>query len=152
MTNPILNPAAVLEMSRRIRTTREKAFEAWTDPAQLRKWFAVAEGFTTPIAEVDLKVGGRYRLGMKAPGDNPLLVVGGVYREIARPTRLVFTWRWESPDPDEPETLVTVDFHERDGITEVQLRHELFENAAQRDRHGEGWTGCFDQLERLFAE
>jgi len=152
MTNPILNPAIVLEMSRRIRTTREKAFEAWTNPSQLKRWFAVSEGFTTPVAEVDLKVGGRYRLGMKAPGDNPLLVVGGVYREIVPPERLVFTWQWETADPDEPETLVTVEFHERDGGTDVQLRHELFENVPQRDKHGEGWTGCFDQLERMFVE
>jgi len=152
MIDPISNPPIVLDMSRKIRTTREKAFEAWTNPAQLKKWFAVAEGFTTPIAEVDLKVGGRYRLGMKAPGDNPLLIVGGVYREILRPERLVFTWQWESADPNEPETLVTVEFHEHEGITDIQLRHELFENAAQRDKHGEGWTGCFDQLERLFLE
>jgi len=152
MMNPISSPILVLEMRRRIRTTDEKVFEAWTNPAQLKQWFAVSEGFTTPIAEVDLKVGGRYRLGMKAPGDNPLLIVGGVYREILRPKRLAFTWRWESVDPDEPETLVTVEFHELDGITEVQLRHELFENLAQRDKHGEGWTGCFDQLERLFVE
>ena len=61
----------------------------------------MAEGFTTPIAEVDLKVGGRYRLGMKAPGDNPLLIVGGVYREIVHPERLVFTWQWESTNPHE---------------------------------------------------
>jgi uncharacterized protein YndB with AHSA1/START domain len=152
MIRPISNSPAVLEMIRRIRTTREKAFEAWTNPAQLKKWFAVSEGFTTPIAEVELKVGGRYRLGMKAPGDNPLLVVGGVYREIVNPERLVFTWQWESADPNEPETLVTVEFHELDGVTEVRLRHEFFENMAQRDKHDEGWTGCFDQLERLFVE
>jgi len=137
-------------MSRPIRASREKVFDAWTNPAQLRKWFAVADGFTTPIAEVDLKVGGRYRLGMKAPGDNPLLIVGGVYREILDPERLVFTWRWESTDADEPETLVTVEFVEHNGVTEVRLRHELFADVSQRDKHGQGWAGCFDHLERLF--
>ena len=152
MTGPILNSATALEMSRRIRTTRERAFEAWTNPAQLQKWFAVSEGFTTPIAEVDLKVGGRYRLGMKAPGDHPLLIVGGVDREIIQPERLVFTWRWESADPDEPETVVTVEFHEHEGVTEVWLKHELFAEIAQRDKHGEGWAGCLDGLERLFDE
>ena len=151
MTNPILNPATVLEMRRSIRTSREKAFEAWTNPAQLKQWFAVAEGFTTPIAEVDLRVGGRYRLGMKAPGDNPLLIVGGVYREIAQPERLVFTWQWESTDSNEPETLVTVVFYEQDGVTDVRLKHEWFTDAAQRDKHGAGWAGCLDHLERLFV-
>jgi len=150
MNNPLPNPAAVLEMRRPIRTSREKLFDAWTNPAQLKKWFAVAEGFTTPIAEVDLKVGGRYRLGMKAPGDNPLLIVGGVYREIVHPVRLVFTWQWESADLNEPETLVTVEFHEHEGVTDVRLKHELFRDVALRDKHGEGWAGCLNHLERLF--
>jgi uncharacterized protein YndB with AHSA1/START domain len=150
MANPTLEPATVLKMKRTIRTTREKAFQAWTDPSQLKKWFAVSEGFTTPIAEVDLRVGGRYRLGMKAPGDNPVLIVGGVYKEIKPHKKLVFTWRWETPDPNEPKTLVTVEFFEQDEVTEVKLTHELFMDVASRDKHGEGWAGCFDHLERLF--
>jgi len=150
MKNSTLNPAAVLEMNRTIRATRERTFQAWTDPSLLKKWFAVSEGFTTPIAEVDLQVGGRYRLGMKAPGDNPILIVGGEYQEIILPERLVFTWRWETPNPNEPETLVTVEFIEQGEVTEVKLKHELFTNVAQRDKHGEGWAGCFDHLERLF--
>jgi len=151
MVSPSLTPSSILETSRPIHASREKVFDAWTNPAQLRKWFAVADGFTTPIAEVDLKVGGRYRLGMKAPGDNPLLVVGGVYQEIVHLERLIFTWRWESTGHDEPETLVTVEFVEHDGVTEVRLRHELFADASQRDKHGEGWAGCLDHLERMFA-
>jgi uncharacterized protein YndB with AHSA1/START domain len=149
MTNSALNPAIVLEMRRTIRTSREQAFAAWTDPSQLRQWFAVAEDFTTPLAEVDLKVGGRFRLGMKAPGDNPLLIVGGVYQEILPPEKLVFTWQWESADPDEPETLVTVEFYEGEGVTEIVLKHELFTDVMQRNKHGEGWAGCLDRLERL---
>jgi uncharacterized protein YndB with AHSA1/START domain len=152
MTNKALNPAIVLKMSRTIRTTREKAFQAWTDPDQLKKWFAVSEGFTTPIAEVDLQVGGRYRLGMKAPGDNPILIVGGTYQEILTPERLVFTWCWETPDPNEPETLVTVEFLEQEDGTEIKLKHELFTDVPQRDKHGDGWAGCFEHLERLFEK
>jgi uncharacterized protein YndB with AHSA1/START domain len=152
MKNPKSDPDTFLEMRRTIRTTRQKAFQAWTDPDQLKKWFAVEEGFTTPIAEVDLQVGGKYRLGMKAPGDNPILTVGGVYQEVSPPEKLVFTWRWETPDPNEPETLVTVEFVEQDGVTEVKLRHELFADIAQRDKHGEGWSGCLNHLERLFEQ
>lgn len=149
MSNSAMNPATVLEMNRAFRASRQKVFDAWTNPSQLQKWFAVSDDFTTPVAEVDLKVGGRYRFGMKAPGDNPLLIVGGVYREIIYSERLVFTWRWESGDSNEPETLVTVEFLERDGFTIVTLKHELFSDPAQRDKHGEGWAGCFDNLVRL---
>lgn len=150
MAKPTLNSTTILEIRRPIRASREKVFNSWTDPSQLKRWFAVSEGITTPIAEVDLKVGGRYRLGMKALGDNTLLIVGGVYQEIAYPERLVFTWWWEGSSPDEPETLVTVEFHEQDGVTNVLLKHELFTDIAQRDKHEEGWTGCLDHLERLF--
>lgn len=149
ISNLPTNPDSVLEMSRRVRSKRERVFEAWTNPEKLKQWFAVSEGFTTPLAEVDLKVGGKYRLGMKAAGDNPLLVVGGFYQEIVYPERLVFTWCWESGDPHEPETLVTVEFQEQDGFTDVLLKHELFSDVAQRDKHGEGWIGCFNKLTRL---
>jgi uncharacterized protein YndB with AHSA1/START domain len=144
-----LDPAPVLRMRRTIRASRQRVFEAWTDPGQLRRWFAVAEGFTTPVAEVDLRVGGRYRLGMKAPGDNPLLIVGGVYREIVPLERLVFTWQWESADPNELQTVVTVEFYEAAGVTEIVLKHELFSGLPQRDKHGEGWAGCLANLQRL---
>lgn len=144
-----MNQGMLLELNRRIRTRRERVFEAWTKPDQLKQWFAVSEGHTTPIAEVDLKVGGKYRLGMKAPGNNPILIAGGVYQEIVYPERLVFTWRWESGDPNETETLVTVEFHEQDDMTNVMLKHELFTDIPQRDSHGEGWAGCLDNLVRL---
>jgi uncharacterized protein YndB with AHSA1/START domain len=133
-----------------IPAVRSRVFRAWTDPAQLKKWFAVTEGFTTPIADVDLQIGGRYRLGMQPPGDDQILIVGGVYREIIPPEKLVFTWRWESSDEDEPETLVTVNFIAHGDVTEVVLYHERFTSEALRDKHGEGWAGCMDHLIRLF--
>ena len=138
-----------LKIRRVYRASRERVFRAWTDPEQLKKWFAVADGFTTPIADVDLQVGGKYRLGMQPPGDDGVLIVGGVYQQIVPPEKLVFTWRWESPNADEPETLVTVEFYEQGNATEVILKHELFSDALQRDKHGEGWVGCMDHLERL---
>ena len=149
MDNLTFEPAIMLQINRTYRASRERVFRAWTEAEQLKKWFAVAEGFTIPIAEVDLTIGGKYRLGMQPPGDDGVLIVGGVYRQILSPEKLVFTWRWETPNADEPETLVTVEFHERDNATEVVLRHELFSDAGQREKHREGWEGCLNQLERL---
>jgi len=149
MDDRTFDPETMLLVSRTYRATRERVFRAWTDPEELRKWFAVGEGFTTPIAEVDLRVGGRYRLGMQPPGDDGVLIVGGTYRQILPPEKLVFTWRWESPNDDEPETLVTVEFHEQEAATEVVILHERFADAAQREQHRGGWAGCLNQLERL---
>jgi uncharacterized protein YndB with AHSA1/START domain len=151
VTHPNLDPVTFLQLRRTIPAARLRVFRAWTDPAQLKKWFAVADGFTTPIADVDLRIGGRYRLGMQPPGNDPVLIVAGIYREIIPPEKLVFTWRWESSDEDEPETLVTVNFIERGNVTEVVLHHERFTSEALRDKHREGWAGCMDHLEHLFA-
>jgi uncharacterized protein YndB with AHSA1/START domain len=149
MDNLTFEPATMLQINRTYRASRERVFRAWTEAEQLKQWFAVAEGFTIPIAEVDLTVGGKYRLGMQPPGDDGVLIVGGVYRQILRPEKLVFTWRWESPNADEPETLVTVEFYERNGTTELMLKHELLSDDGQREKYREGWIGCLNQLERL---
>lgn len=148
MKTPAKDPT-VLRTRRTFPERRESVFRAWTEPEALKQWFAVAEGYTTPIAEVDLRVGGRYRLGMQAPDDDALMVAGGAYREITPPERLVFTWRWEGVPQNEPETLVTVEFHERDGATEVVLTHSLFPGAAERDLHLRGWQGCLNRLESV---
>jgi glutathione S-transferase len=103
----------------------------------------------TPVAEVDLKVGGRYRIHMQAP-DGTVHKVTGTYQVVDPPQRLVYTWQWETA-PEPSETLVTVEFHERGaGKTEVVLTHERFPNAEQRDRHQHGWTGCLEKFAALF--
>lgn len=99
----------VLVLSRTFAAPRERVFRAWTDPAILKKWWAAGPGFTPTVAEVDLRVGGRYRLGMRAPDQGADYIVAGTYREVQRPARLVYTWAWEGTAG--PETLVTVEFH-----------------------------------------
>lgn len=134
----------VLVLSRTLAAPREKVFHAWTDAQALRQWWAAGPGFTPTIAEVDLRVGGRYRLGMRAPGQDADYVVAGTYREVQQPARLVYTWAWEGTGA--PETLVTVEFHDRGSHTEMVLTHEQFADAADRDRHATGWVGCLDSL------
>jgi uncharacterized protein YndB with AHSA1/START domain len=145
MTTQIISPTA-LQIKGNFKAPRERVFQAWTNAAALRMWFAVAEGFTTPIAEVDLRIGGRYRLGMQPPDNSPILIVGGVYRLIQPPEKLVFTWSWEAAGPDEPETLVTVEFIALGDETQVVLTHEQFVTTEERDQHGDGWQGCLNRL------
>lgn len=138
-----------LVVTRTYPAPREKVFRAWTEPEELKKWWAAGPGFTTTIAEVDLRVGGKYRLGMKPPDQEVVHIVGGVYREVQRPSRLVYTWRWE--DGDGSETLVTVEFHDKGSSTDVILTHEGFASQESRDQHAHGWAGCLDSLERLMV-
>jgi len=140
-----------LQISRSFKAPRDRVFRAWTDPAELKRWFRADPGYTVAIAEVDLRVGGRYRLGMKPPDSDPY-VVGGVYREIRPPERLVFTWKWEWSKNGDPETLVTLDFHGREGRTEVVLTHERLPTEEERDKHEHGWIGCLDQLAAFLEE
>jgi uncharacterized protein YndB with AHSA1/START domain len=48
-----------------------------------------------------------------------------------------------------PETLVTVDFFERDSATEIRIKHEKLPTAEVRDQHRMGWEGCLDKLSAL---
>jgi uncharacterized protein YndB with AHSA1/START domain len=105
---------------------------------------------TAPLAEVDVRVGGRYRIHMQAP-DGTLHRVTGIYREVDPPRRLVYTWAWEEK-PAEGETLVTVECHDRGGRTEVVLIHERFPNEAVRDQHESGWTGCLVKLATVVSD
>lgn len=153
MTQSTAETERRLTITRTIQATRERVFQAWTDPEHLLNWWGADEGWTTPIAEVDLRVGGRYRLAMQDPEQEHPYVVGGVYREITPPERLAFTWTWEKRPGDDPdwtpaETLVTLEFIERNGTTELALTHERFPDTHMRDEHNSGWTGALDRLEQ----
>lgn len=83
-----------LRIKRTFAAPREKVWQAWTDPKALRRWFLPADDFSTSLVEVDLRLGGKYRIQMKSP-DGEFHTVGGVYREILPPEKLVFTWAGE---------------------------------------------------------
>ena len=137
-----------LEMRRRLPVPREEVYRAWTEPEQIRQWFCPV-GFTVVESVVDLRTGGRYRVGMKS-SDGKVHTTTGVYQEISPPERLVYTWRWE--DPDALDTLVTVEFRDLGTETELILRHERFADAARRDSHLGGWTGCLQNFESYLGK
>jgi uncharacterized protein YndB with AHSA1/START domain len=140
-----------LVLTRRFAAPTEAVFDAWVNPEVLRRWWAAVQGWTTPEATTDVRVGGRYRLAMGDPQRGAVHAVVGEYLEVRRPERLAYTWTWEG-DPEEmagsAQTLVTVDFHEDGSGTEVVLVHSGFASEHARDQHGDGWTGCLDNLAR----
>jgi len=105
--------------------------------------------FTTPSAEVDLRPGGTYRLIMQ-PADGEALLLTGRFREVVPPERLVYTWRWEIGVPDLQESLVTVEFHEVEGGTEVRLLHEHAPGSVL-DPYQLGWESGLEKLEALLT-
>ena len=157
MTQPKPDTETKLTIRRTVAAPRDLVFRAWTEPERLKQWWGVDEAFSAPIAEVDLRVGGVYRLGMLAPGETNPFVVGGVYKEVNPPEKLVYTWVWEGAESAADaahtagfqEMLVTVEFHDLGGSTEVVLTHEFFPDQHAKEEHNQGWIGCLGQLARL---
>ena len=96
-------------------------------------------------AESDARVGGQYRVSWKAP-DGQLWHESGEYREITRPEKLVMTCRFDFPDFEEGETLLTIEFLSRGDQTLLVLVQEGYRHAQNRDNHQQGWPGFLDQL------
>ena len=96
------------------------------------------------VPELELRVGGRYRLEIHHKGGN-VFRVSGAYQEIKPPEKVVFTWK---PDGDaSPEaSLVTVEFYDMGSSTEVAITHERLPNLEERDKHAHGWNGCLERL------
>lgn len=125
---------------RMVRASLAQIFDAWTVPAEMAHWMTPVGSAT---AEVDLRVGGEFRLVM---ADEHLSIEHtGAYRVIDRPHLLVFTWR--SQFTGMHDTLVTVRLTERSATeTELEIIHELA-TPEQAASHTDGWTQIVSRLE-----
>jgi uncharacterized protein YndB with AHSA1/START domain len=85
-----------LAMTRVVDAPRSLVFDACTKPELLKRWLGVRAGWTMPVCEVDLKVGGKYRYVWRGP-NGAEMGMGGVYRQIVRPERLVATEVFDQP-------------------------------------------------------
>ena len=137
-----------LVINRVFDAPREVVWKAWTE--DMDQWSA-PRGFTIPRSEGDLRPGGKWHATMVSP-EGKELPLGGVYREIVPPERLVFTHAWgdDKGNPG-PETVVTVTLTERGKKTEMNFRQTGFKSVESRSGHAEGWGECFDILEELLA-
>jgi uncharacterized protein YndB with AHSA1/START domain len=139
-----------LTLTRRFAASPESVFRAWIDPTQLARWMGPPE-VQAKVVTLEPRLGGAYRLDFDG-GTCGTNIVGGTYREIVPHSRLVFTWAWqEGTGLPTQETLVTVTFRAIGAETEMTLKHERFDSADGRDRHGQGWNGSFDKLAALLA-
>jgi uncharacterized protein YndB with AHSA1/START domain len=138
----------VLLIERTFAASAEEVFDAWTSPEVMRRWLHCALDWDTPHAEVDLRVGGRVLVVMRKP-DGSEVEAHGEYTLIDRPHRLTMTWTFED-DPSN-EQLIELSFSESEGATTVLMVNSGISTDERREAQGEGWHGCFDQLERMVA-
>lgn len=137
-----------LVINRVFDAPRELVWKAWTE--DMDQWSA-PRGFTIPLSEGDLRPGGAWRAKMVTP-EGKKLPLGGVYREVVPPERLVFTHAWDDDNGKPgPETVVTVTLVARGGKTEMNFRQTGFDSVDSRNGHADGWGQCFDRLEELLA-
>jgi uncharacterized protein YndB with AHSA1/START domain len=139
----------VLEIERRIALPTEQLFELWTDPEHFREWWGPSDDdgrpFTVFFHEADIRDGGAWRVGMRAP-DGKEYWQRGIYQAIERPSRLAFTFTWESDDPELAEMLIDVSFHADGDSTLMRFRQSRLLSRSSRDGHRVGWERCFDRL------
>jgi uncharacterized protein YndB with AHSA1/START domain len=116
----------------------------------LVQWFAQGQAKPGSLrAELDVRVGGRYRVSWSDQKGEPF-EVGGVYREVVPNERLQFTWAWHSTP--ERESLVTVQLRPDSVGTLLTFHHEQFADETARDNHKRGWSTFFDVLEKFVAD
>lgn len=146
-----VDPDRVLRIVRVFDAPRTKVFEFWTDARLIARWIGPRTIKRVDVPVLEARKGGAYRIVMHGESGGTH-VVRGVYREVAPPERLAFTWSWED-DAGRPkhESIVTVTLRALGPKrTEMTLHHEVFESKDSRDSHAQGWGGSFDKLaERL---
>ena len=145
-TNEVQKPDdATLIVTRLLNATPERAFQAWTSAEHIQQWMRPEPGMVIPLASMDLRVGGKFRIQMKKP-DGEFFTAVGVFQEVKAPERLVYTWDWEKDgsgaefgEVEGKPSLITVEFLKRGERTEFVLTHSRFATVESRDNHAQGW-------------
>ena len=140
--------ARVVRIERTFDAPAEDVFDAWTNEEVMRRWFIPSDGWQEPTAEVDLRVGGTIRVVMHDPDGEPV-EAWGEYTLIERPHRLAFTWTFQD-DPSNQQ-MIELEFTERDGVTTVLFVNSDISEQRRRDAQYEGWSTCFDEMERVLG-
>jgi uncharacterized protein YndB with AHSA1/START domain len=149
--------ALTLVVRRTIRASPERLFAAWTKPEELRQWWGPAD-VACAAAEVDLRVGGRYRLANRF-ADGSIWWIAGTFETIVPPRLLVYSWALSPGEiapggtmpPVQAVERVTVRFQPRGETTEVVVVHERIADEPARVSHERGWFGCLDGLVEFLA-
>ncbi|WP_329521747.1 SRPBCC family protein [Spirillospora sp. NBC_01491] len=146
--------STVYEIVRDFAVPRGRVYAAWTRPERLARWFG-PRVFTTPVHRVvlDVRPGGRWRAVLV--GDEGLEVtLGGAYREVEEPGRLVFTTGDPDDPVDGPAAVVTLTLDEHDGTTTMRFHHHGVDTDPEHAEGAKaGWIEFFDRLaEHLAAQ
>ena len=147
-----------LRLKRTMPFPRERVFAAFSQQEQMNQWMCRdATHHVIRYTKFDFRVGGGFEMEIRTPNGH-VYAMHNTYVEIVKPEKIKFTWGHEHFGPDGKRfddklegTLVTFEFHDRAGSTEVVLTHELLPSPQEYDDHKQGWTGCLEKLEEYLS-
>lgn len=134
-----------LEITRSLAADCETVFDYFTSPEKLSRWFAPDPSMKTIVHELDLKVGGKYKIEMANEAEGASYIVVGEYKTIDRPNQVEFSWHWES-EPEDEVSVVSIQLKPNGDQTELTIVHNQFDTQESCDKHGQGWDGCLNRL------
>jgi len=136
-----------VEVRRVLDAPAGKVFAAFADQKLVAQWLRPSPDVKLTVLAFDFRPGGAYRFAYDV-SDHQRMVVGGTFREIDAPARIVFTWLIEPPDEHAGiDSEVTVQLVPRGSSTELTIRHAEFRREDADRRHEQGWRGALDLLE-----
>ena len=141
-----------LTLVRRIAARPSIVFEALTTAGGIASWWG-PEGSRVTLSEIDARTGGEYRIRFRTI-DGQEHEACGECLEMARPVRVVMSWRWTlGGDPEERgrTSRIEIDLKPIESGTELTFTHARLKNAASQRSHEWGWTGSLAKLVRRMA-
>jgi len=146
-----MNLSGHAEVRRHLAATPERVFAAFSSGEAVALWLTPSPEVKLTVLEFDFRKGGQYRFAYDT-SEGQRMLVGGVYREIEAPSRLVFSWLIEPPDVHAGiESQVTVSITPSGSGSDLHIVHERFGRADANERHAQGWAGAIEQLQQLLT-
>jgi uncharacterized protein YndB with AHSA1/START domain len=142
-----------VEVTREFDAPRSLIWDAHTKPELVKRWMGGTEGWSMPVCEIDLRVGGRYAYRWRNDADGTEIGFTGEFKEVAAPNRLVHTERWDYEPADVGESLNTMTLTERNGRTRLTYRMRYPSKEIRDKAFGTGMTdGMATSYDRLESE
>ena len=142
-------------MTREFAAPRQLIFDAHTKPELVKRWLLGPDGWSMPICEIDLRVGGRYRYVWRNDSTGAEMATGGRFLEIVAPERLASTERFEDPwyEGEAVNTIVLVEAEGRTMLTQtMRLGSQEARDGIIATGMATGVATSYDRLERILAE
>lgn len=150
-----------VQVTRTFKAPRALVFRAYTEPALVRRWMLGPPGWSMPVCDMDVRVGGSYRWRWRNDADGAEFGFFGTFREVQPPSKIVHSERYDPgtlPEayPTEGEAIITTTFTEEDGITTMTSLMDFgskeIRDAAMKTGMTEGMEQSYQLLDRLLQE